>query len=106
MAQRRPAGLDGGADGIGSFRAGGFLGPAHARAHGPRAPGPDGADPSRGRVYDPTLGRFLSPDPLVGNRGSAQAWNGYSYVSNSPMSFVDPSGLSQAPGAGAATWSA
>ena len=50
-----------------------------------------------GRVYDPTLGRFLSPDPLVGDRGSAQAWNGYSYVSNSPMSFVDPSGLSQAP---------
>ena len=53
-----------------------------------------------GRVYDPTLGRFLSPDPLVGNRGSAQSWNGYSYVSNSPMSFVDPSGLSQAPGGG------
>ena len=53
-----------------------------------------------GRVYDPTLGRFLSPDPLVGNPGSAQRWNGYSYVSNSPMSFVDPSGLSQAPGAG------
>ena len=53
-----------------------------------------------GRVYDPALGRFLSPDPLVGNRGSAQSWNGYSYVSNSPMSFVDPSGLSQAPGAG------
>ena len=53
-----------------------------------------------GRVYDPALGRFLSPDPLVGNRGSAQSWNGYSYVSNSPMSFVDPSGLSQAPGGG------
>ncbi len=50
-----------------------------------------------GRVYDPTLGRFLSPDPLVGDSGSAQAWNGYSYVSNSPMSFVDPSGRSQAP---------
>ncbi len=50
-----------------------------------------------GRIYDPALGRFLSPDPLVGNRGSAQAWNGYSYVSNSPMSLVDPSGLSQAP---------
>ncbi len=50
-----------------------------------------------GRVYDPTLGRFLSPDPLVADRASAQAWNGYSYVSNSPMSFVDPSGLSQAP---------
>ncbi len=50
-----------------------------------------------GRVYDPTLGRFLSPDPLVGNPGSAQSWNGYSYVSNSPMSYADPSGLSQRP---------
>ncbi len=48
-----------------------------------------------GRVYDPTLGRFLSPDPLVSDPASAQAWNGYSYVSNSPMSLVDPSGLSQ-----------
>ena len=36
-----------------------------------------------GRIYDPALGRFLSPDPLVGNRGSAQSWNAYSYVSNS-----------------------
>ena len=49
-----------------------------------------------GRLYDPTLGRFLSPDPAVGDPGSAQAWNGYAYVSNSPMSFVDPSGLVQA----------
>ena len=49
-----------------------------------------------GRVYDPTLGRFLSPDPLVADPASAQAWNGYSYVSNSPMSLVDPSGMVQA----------
>ncbi len=33
----------------------------------------------------------------MANTASAQAWNGYSYVSNSPMSLVDPSGLSQAP---------
>ena len=51
-------------------------------------------------MYDPTLGRYLSPDPLAGNFGSAHAWNGYSYVSNSPMSIADPSGLSQAPGGG------
>ena len=49
-----------------------------------------------GRIYDPTLGRFLSPDPAVADSASAQAWNGYSYVSNSPMSLVDPSGLIQA----------
>ena len=49
-----------------------------------------------GRIHDPTLGRFLSPDPLVADPASAQAWNGYSYVSNSPMSLVDPSGMIQA----------
>ena len=46
-----------------------------------------------GRVYDPRLGRFLSPDPIIGNPGSSQSWNLYSYAGNSPMSFTDPTGL-------------
>ena len=46
-----------------------------------------------GRVYDPRLGRFLSPDPVIGNPGSSQSWNLYSYAGNSPMSFTDPTGL-------------
>ena len=46
-----------------------------------------------GRVYDPRLGRFLSPDPVIGNPGSSQSWNLYSYTGNSPMSFTDPTGL-------------
>ena len=50
-----------------------------------------------GRIYDPRLGRFLSPDPVVSDPGSSQGWNSYSYVANSPMSFTDPSGLSQQP---------
>ena len=45
-----------------------------------------------GRLYDPQLGRFLSPDPIVAAPGSGQSWNSYSYVSNSPLSFVDPGG--------------
>ncbi len=45
-----------------------------------------------GRVYDPFLGRFLSPDPLVVSPTNSQSWNRYSYVSNSPLSFTDPSG--------------
>ncbi len=47
-----------------------------------------------GRVYDPELGRFLSPDPLVQAPGNSQSWNRYSYVFNSPLSYTDPSGYS------------
>ena len=46
-----------------------------------------------GRVYDPRLGRFLSPDPIVGDPTSSQSWNLYSYVRNNPVSYVDPTGL-------------
>ncbi len=45
-----------------------------------------------GRVYDPRLGRFLSPDPIVGDPTSSQSWNLYSYVGNNPL-YVDPTGL-------------
>ena len=46
-----------------------------------------------GRLYDPLLGRFLSPDPIVANPADGQQWNLYSYAGNSPLSHVDPSGL-------------
>ena len=49
-----------------------------------------------GRVYDPRLGRFLSPNPIVGDPTSSQSWNLYSYVGNNPLSYVDPTGLVQA----------
>ncbi len=45
-----------------------------------------------GRVYDPLIGRFLSPDPHVQSMGNPQSLNRYSYVLNNPLSFVDPSG--------------
>jgi RHS repeat-associated protein len=45
-----------------------------------------------GRVYDPLLGRFGSPDPMTENPFSTQGWNRYSYVGNSPVNFTDPSG--------------
>ncbi|MFD1584227.1 RHS repeat-associated core domain-containing protein [Microbulbifer halophilus] len=45
-----------------------------------------------GRIYDPTLGRFLSPDPVVQFPESSQSWNRYSYVRNNPLSVTDPSG--------------
>ena len=45
-----------------------------------------------GRVYDPHLGRFLSPDPFVQSPLSSQGYNRYTYVNNNPLSFTDPSG--------------
>jgi len=47
-----------------------------------------------GRVYDPVIGRFLSPDPLVQSPENLQNFNRYSYVLNNPLSYIDPSGLS------------
>jgi RHS repeat-associated protein len=45
-----------------------------------------------GRVYDPLLGRFGTPDPMTESPFSTQGWNRYSYVGNSPLNFSDPSG--------------
>ena len=47
-----------------------------------------------GRVYDPLVGRMISPDPTVPDGLNAQAWNRYSYVGNDPLAFTDPSGYS------------
>jgi RHS repeat-associated protein len=46
-----------------------------------------------GRVQDPQLGRFLSPDPLVQASDHSQSLNRYSYVWNNPITRVDPSGF-------------
>ena len=46
----------------------------------------------RGRVYDPGLGKFLTPDPVV-NPWSSQGLNKYGYVLNNPLNRVDPSGF-------------
>ncbi|MEO9943780.1 RHS repeat-associated core domain-containing protein [Paraglaciecola sp.] len=47
-----------------------------------------------GRIYDPTLGRFLQADPLIQAPKNSQSYNRYSYVFNNPMSYTDPSGYS------------
>lgn len=46
----------------------------------------------KGRVYDPTIGRFLSPDPYIQEPNNLQSLNRYSYVVNNPVSLTDPSG--------------
>jgi RHS repeat-associated protein len=44
------------------------------------------------RYFSPTIGRFLSIDPLGGEVGSSQSWNRYSYVTANPLRLVDRSG--------------
>jgi len=44
------------------------------------------------RLYDPVLGKFLSPDPYITNQDNSQSWNAYSYAQNNPMSKEDPTG--------------
>ena len=45
-----------------------------------------------GRIYDPELGRMLSPDPVIQAPTVSQNYNRYSYVINNPLRFTDPSG--------------
>lgn len=46
-----------------------------------------------GRIYDPTLGRFLQADPVIQDVTNPQNWNGYTYVFNNPYRYTDPSGM-------------
>ena len=45
-----------------------------------------------GRMYDPQLGRFLSPDNYVQMPDNSQNFNRYSYCLNNPLKYTDPSG--------------
>lgn len=44
------------------------------------------------RLYDPLLGRFLSPDPYVQAPDFTQNYNRYSYALNNPLRYTDESG--------------
>ncbi|WP_420079208.1 polymorphic toxin-type HINT domain-containing protein [Streptomyces sp. JL4002] len=44
------------------------------------------------REYDPTTGRFISPDPII-DPGDPQQWNAYAYSNNDPINNSDASGL-------------
>jgi RHS repeat-associated protein len=69
----------------------GFTGQRYVKAAGVYAYG--------ARMYDPTLGRFLQPDPMVPDAFSPQNLNRYTYVLNDPTNRIDPTGnFSEYPG--------
>ena len=45
-----------------------------------------------GRVYDPAVSQFLSPDPYIQDDGNWLNYNRYAYCYNNPMKYVDPDG--------------
>jgi hypothetical protein len=45
-----------------------------------------------GRLYDPLVGRFLSPDNYVQSPDFTQSFNRYAYCINNPLKYTDPSG--------------
>ncbi|WP_263372392.1 RHS repeat domain-containing protein [Granulicella cerasi] len=55
----------------------------------------DGTVHAMFRDYSPLSGTWLSPDPYAGSYdvSNPQSLNRYAYVSNNPMSFIDPLGF-------------
>ena len=45
-----------------------------------------------GRLYDPLVSRFLSPDPYIQDHTSTLDYNRYAYCLNNPLKYTDPSG--------------
>jgi hypothetical protein len=45
-----------------------------------------------GRLYDPVISRFFSPDKYVVNSSFTQDFNRYSYCRNNPLMYTDPDG--------------
>ena len=46
----------------------------------------------KGRYYDPSIGRFLSNDPVGTDPSQPASFNRYAYANNNPYVFVDPDG--------------
>jgi RHS repeat-associated protein len=49
------------------------------------------------RLYDPVIGRFFSPDPIIQDYEATQTLNRYSYCQNNPVNRVDLNGALNAP---------
>ena len=44
------------------------------------------------RFYIPALARFVSADTVIPDHTNPQSLNGYTYVLNSPLRYLDPDG--------------
>jgi len=46
-----------------------------------------------GRIYDPEISRFLSPDPFIQDPYNLLNYNRYTYCLNNPLKYSDPTGF-------------
>jgi len=53
----------------------------------------DGFSCLRARYYDPSVGRFMTQDPLRKSGPGVSGWNRSDYVGNNPTRFADRTGL-------------
>jgi RHS repeat-associated protein len=44
------------------------------------------------RIYDPALGKFMTPDDMIPDAYRGQDYNRYTYVGDNPLSYEDPTG--------------
>jgi RHS repeat-associated protein len=45
------------------------------------------------RFFDPSIGRFASPDTIIPEKSQGtQAWDRYAFVNNNPLAYTDPTG--------------
>ncbi|HEX4860812.1 MAG TPA: RHS repeat-associated core domain-containing protein, partial [Rhizomicrobium sp.] len=49
------------------------------------------------RLYDPSIGRFMSADSIIPDPNDLQSYNRYTYVDNRPLSLTDPTGHGDTP---------
>jgi RHS repeat-associated protein len=70
-------------------------GPNHYKFTGKEHDPESGFDNFGARYDSSSMGRFLSPDPLLnsGRPWLPQTWNRYSYARNNPLNIIDPTGL-------------
>nr|WP_253298428.1 polymorphic toxin-type HINT domain-containing protein [Paenibacillus sp. MSJ-34] len=54
----------------------------------------------RARWYDPSIGRFITEDTYEGQITNPLSLNLYTYVSNNPLKYIDPTGHQQIIGTG------
>jgi RHS repeat-associated protein len=76
--------------GYGRYRRGGAL-PTDHRFTGQKLDG-SGLMYYNARYFDPDLGQFISPDPLVPDPTNLFDYNRYMYVRGNPMRYTDPTG--------------
>jgi len=50
------------------------------------------------RSSSPYINRFLQPDTVIPSPANSQSWNRFSYVTNNPLRFTDPTGHKEVEG--------